>query len=104
MEVHHHSHTERKKWYHYLWEFFMLFLAVTAGFLVENLRERRADHHREKQYMASLLDDLKQDTAEIQKDILQAEANLRYTDSVLLFLHDKTPQNEVPVRFVLLDS
>jgi hypothetical protein len=25
MEVHHHSHTARKKWTHYFWEFIMLF-------------------------------------------------------------------------------
>jgi len=35
MEVHAHTHTERKKWTHYFWEFFMLFLAVTLGFFVE---------------------------------------------------------------------
>ncbi len=28
MEVHHHSHTARKKWTHYFWEFLMLFLAM----------------------------------------------------------------------------
>src|SRR5215213_11711783 len=39
MEVHHHSHTERKRWQHYLFEFFMLFLAVFAGFLAENWRK-----------------------------------------------------------------
>jgi hypothetical protein len=38
MEVHQHSHTPRKKWHHYFWEFLMLFLAVTLGFLVENQR------------------------------------------------------------------
>ena len=32
MEVHAHSHTERKKWSHYFWEFLMLFLAVTLWF------------------------------------------------------------------------
>ena len=25
MEVHHHAHTDRKKWTHYFWEFLMLF-------------------------------------------------------------------------------
>ena len=35
MEVHHHSHTSRKKWMHYFWEFLMLFLAVFCGFLAE---------------------------------------------------------------------
>ena len=46
MEVHHHAHTARKKWTHYFWEFFMLFLAVTLGFFVENKREHYIEHQR----------------------------------------------------------
>jgi hypothetical protein len=38
MEVHAHSHTARKKWTHYFWEFLMLFLAVFCGFMAENIR------------------------------------------------------------------
>ena len=63
MEVHHHSHTSRKKWTHYLWEFLMLFLAVTLGFFVENQREHYVEHQREKQYTRSLYLNLKTDTA-----------------------------------------
>ena len=48
MEVHHHSHTPRKKWTHYFWEFLMLFLAVTLGFFVENQREHYIENLREK--------------------------------------------------------
>ena len=66
MEVHTHtasdSHRGKKKWTHYFWEFFMLFLAVTLGFFVENQREHYIEHQREKQYMASLYQDLKTDT------------------------------------------
>jgi len=62
MEVHAHSHTPRKKWTHYLWEFLMLFLAVFAGFIAENLRENFVERKREKQYVVSLVDDLKKDT------------------------------------------
>ncbi|TMI65215.1 MAG: hypothetical protein E6H07_04635 [Bacteroidetes bacterium] len=65
MEVHHHSHTERKKWTHYFWEFFMLFLAVSAGFLVENQREHYVEHKRAKVYAANLYKELKEDTAEL---------------------------------------
>ena len=65
MEVHHHGHTERKKFTHYLWEFFMLFLAVTLGFLVENQREHYVEHQREKKYAQLLYSDLKTDTARI---------------------------------------
>ena len=62
MEVHAHTHTDRKKWTHYFWEFLMLFLAVFCGFLAENQREHMVEHQREKQFMISLLQDLKNDT------------------------------------------
>jgi len=70
MEIHHqhhHDHLQHKEklWKHYAIEFFMLFLAVFCGFLAENQREHMVETRREKQYMKSLLDDLKHDTAEI---------------------------------------
>jgi hypothetical protein len=73
MEVHHHSHTSRKKWTHYFWEFLMLFLAVFCGFLAENKREHMIEHQREKKFASRLLSDLKEDTAFCQKRILQLE-------------------------------
>ena len=65
MEVHAHTHTPRKKWTHYFWEFFMLFLAVTLGFFVENQREHMVEHKREKQYMQSMVEDLHADTVKL---------------------------------------
>jgi hypothetical protein len=67
MEVHHHSHTARKKWAHYFWEFFMLFLAVFCGFLAEYQLEHVIEHKREKQYMRTLVEDLKKDTANLEE-------------------------------------
>jgi len=61
MEVHAHTHTPRKKWTHYFWEFLMLFLAVFCGFLAENIREHAVERHREKEYMAALIKDLQGD-------------------------------------------
>jgi hypothetical protein len=70
MEVHHHSHTDpthggtgRKKFTHYVWEFLMLFLAVSCGFLTENFREHQVEHQRERQYMITMLEDLESDTS-----------------------------------------
>ena len=63
MEVHSHTHTERKKFTHYLWEFLMLFLAVFCGFLAENFREHQVEHQREKQYMITMVEDLRSDTS-----------------------------------------
>ena len=57
MEVHHHSHTARKKWTHYFWEFLMLFLAVCCGFLAENQREHYIEHKREKLLIKSFVED-----------------------------------------------
>src|SRR5687767_7010390 len=65
MEVHHHSHTSRKKWAHYFWEFLMLFLAVFAGFLAENQREHLIEHKREKQFINLLINDIMVDTARL---------------------------------------
>ncbi|MBL7723925.1 MAG: hypothetical protein JNK27_07235 [Chitinophagaceae bacterium] len=62
MEVHAHTHTARKKWTHYFWEFLMLFLAVFCGFLAEYQLEHKIEHDREKQYMKTLVEDLKADT------------------------------------------
>ncbi|MES1219500.1 MAG: hypothetical protein ABUT20_28620 [Bacteroidota bacterium] len=62
MEVHAHSHTPRKKWTHYLWEFLMLFLAVFCGFMAENQREHMIEHQREKKYIQNLIHDLTRDT------------------------------------------
>jgi hypothetical protein len=69
MEVHHHSHTPRKKWIHYFWEFIMLFLAVFCGFLAENQREHFIEHQREKQYARTLYEDIKTDTTILREAI-----------------------------------
>lgn len=65
MEVHAHTHSERKRLIHYLWEFLMLFLAVFCGFLAENLREHAIEHQRELQYAHTLYEDIKVDTLNI---------------------------------------
>ena len=43
----------------------MLFLAVFCGFLAENFREHQIEHRRERQYIRSLTDDIKLDTASL---------------------------------------
>ena len=102
MEVHQHTHTPRKKFTHYLWEFLMLFLAVFCGFLAENQREHMVEHQREKQYMASMLEDLVTDTAELRKGIISADSTNHYTDSVLIFLSSYKIADKLPYKFSLM--
>ena len=70
MEVHHHAHTSRRKWTHYFWEFLMLFLAVFCGFLAEYQLEHLIEKNRAKQYIHSLYEDLRTDTARINEMLL----------------------------------
>ena len=43
----------------------MIFLAVTLGFFAENIREDITEHHRAKIFIASMKNDLKADTAQL---------------------------------------
>jgi len=65
MEVHHHPHVEKKSLKEYFLEFIMIFLAVTLGFIAENIREEITDHSRAKIYAVAMVDDLKADTTEL---------------------------------------
>jgi hypothetical protein len=91
MEVHHHSHTERKKWTHYFWEFLMLFLAVTLGFFVENQREHFIEHGREKQYVRSFLGDLKSDLVQLDSLVNQRIKRKKDIDSLTAILSTPDP-------------
>jgi hypothetical protein len=64
METHaHHLHKAPSHgWKHYCFEFFMLFLAVTLGFFVENQREHYVDRKKEVVYVRGILKDLITDT------------------------------------------
>ena len=87
MEVHAHSHTARKKWTHYLWEFLMLFLAVFCGFLAEYQLEHVIEHQREKQYIESLIADLKSDQQVLSQHIVHVNTGISMMDSVINILN-----------------
>jgi len=87
MEVHAHTHTVpiaigRKKFIHYFWEFFMLFLAVFCGFLAENFREHEVEHQREKKYIISLIKDVELDIASLENSYDLRKVQIRYFDSL----------------------
>ena len=67
MEVHHHSNSsiKEKHFRHYLFDFLMLFLAVSAGFFVENIREHYVEKKRAGELGASLIKDMQKDTTQI---------------------------------------
>ena len=88
MEVHHHTQTPRKNWKHYFWEFFMLFLAVFCGFLAEYALEHKIETDREKQYARSMVEDLKLDTAALNRIIQLRTNRMEMLDSLSLLLNE----------------
>jgi hypothetical protein len=86
MEVHAHTHTPRKKWTHYFWEFLMLFLAVFCGFLAEYQLEHVIENQREEKYIISFVEDLKADTMKINQVLQVSIEQQKAFDSVMGFL------------------
>ncbi|HEY9701621.1 MAG TPA: hypothetical protein V6C58_04205, partial [Allocoleopsis sp.] len=112
MEVHHHSHTARKKWNHYFWEFLMLFLAVFCGFLAEYQLEHKIEKDRERQYMKGLLEDLAADTVmmnntmdfavQISKGLDSLQTNLFNADNVASNSFTIYRQNFTYIRLIVV--
>ena len=97
MEVHTHSHSAhggagtRKKFTHYLWEFLMLFLAVFCGFLAENFREHQVESQREKQFIQSLIQNVKTDTVRLHDIIINRNERMVNLDSLITLINLPDP-------------
>jgi cell division protein FtsB len=96
MEVHHHPDLEHKKknFREYFLEFLMIFLAVTLGFLAENLRERITDNSKEKEYIESMVQDLKTDTAKASRSIRDMRAQIFGMDTLEMLLNPNINEND----------
>ena len=89
-EPHHHPHLHHaKKWKDYLFEFLMLFLAVTAGFFVENQREHYIENKRAAQFSKHLLADLRLDSLFFEKRKSDLQYKQKGHDRLLYLLTGK---------------
>src|SRR5450432_1671017 len=88
MEVHHHPHVPHgsKKFKDYFLEFLMIFLAVSMGFFAENVREYITDKNHVEELSGQLREDLKNDTANVQKLIEFESVQVKRTDSLYAML------------------
>jgi len=87
MEVHAHTHTARKKWTHYFWEFLMLFLAVSLGFYAENTRETILHKKEVKSQLNSMLSDLQSDITLFDSVTARNSYSAQMADSLVELLH-----------------
>jgi hypothetical protein len=100
MEVHHHPEVEKKGFKEYILEGLMIFIAVMMGFFAESLRERIADNSKESEYMRSMVQDLKADTAELSSCIHQFGTISSKLDTMLTCLKIDNPDPAVINRIV----
>jgi hypothetical protein len=93
MEVHHHSH-HPKKWKEYITEFLMLFLAVSLGFMAENIREHQIEKQREIAYLKNVHEDLKLDLINIDNVFNSNTIRLQAMDTLFKIINNNTITNE----------
>jgi hypothetical protein len=86
MEVHHHPEVEKKGFKEYLLEGLMIFLAVTMGFFAESIRENITNGEHVKQLTMQLVGDLKNDTADLQENIIYETKLNKKEDSLFTLL------------------
>ncbi len=92
MEVHHHPelpHGKKKRFKEYVLEFLMIFLAVTMGFIAENVREHISDHSKEKEYITGMIKDLAIDTANLKTIINYNKKQEKGIDSLRIIPKEK---------------
>lgn len=88
MEVHHHAHHDGpKNWKSYLREFGMLFLAVFCGSLAEYQLEHKIEKDRERQFIESMVSDMKEDQSKIKPVADFCEKQAMAFDSILQIVY-----------------
>src|SRR5688572_22042427 len=86
MEVHQHTHTPRKTWAHYFWEFLMLFLAVFCGFLAEYQLEHKIERDRARQFLQSMLIDVRTNIKNLDSLLMRDDIIIANHDSLVNWL------------------
>lgn len=85
MEVHHHSrHPQKLR--EYLAEFFMLFAAVTLGFIAENFRETYVEKERSHQLIGQLKTDIITNIKLIDSLVLRNKIMVEEFDTAFVYL------------------
>ncbi len=82
MEVHHHPHIEKKNFKEYLLEGLMIFLAVSMGFIAENIREHITEKKQVKEYMKAIVENLWYDTVRMNRNTVINAATCFSLDSL----------------------
>jgi len=102
MEVHHHPDVsgKKKKFKEYFLEFLMIFLAVTMGFIAENVREHFSDNEKEEQYINSFIRNLEDDSSNLYHSILENQQQKLDNLNKLMSLSSKNTSDTLNRRLL----
>ena len=93
VETHNYRHTGKKSFREYLLEGLMIFVAVSMGFIAENIRENIAENNQAQELAESLYEEVKSDSIIIQQKIelrLKKEKQMFYLRD---FMRDSSLEN-----------
>ncbi len=93
MEVHHHPHVEKKTLKEYFLEGLMIFLAVSMGFIAENIRERITENERAHELAESLYQEVYSDSIQLQKILVLRDRKEQASNYLLGYLKDSSLTN-----------
>jgi len=92
MEVHHHQHSHGKKnWRSYIWEFTMLFLAVSLGFFAENQREHYIENERMHRFLQSMQLDIESNRIVLDSALNENNKMIASYDTIVNLLESNSP-------------
>ena len=104
MEFYHpHGNHQNRNFKDYISEFIMIFIAITGGFFMENMREHVVEHHKEKEYIVRLIRDIKQDTTDLKYFMQWNKEQMQELDSLRILI-DKPVSSIDPDKFIALLS
>lgn len=88
MEVHHHPHLAHKgkPWKEYLLEGLMIFLAVSMGFIAENIRENLSEQNKKKELIEMVSLDFERDINQLEFHKKLAIEKIKRCDTLIMLL------------------
>ena len=97
MEVHHHPKVEKKNFKEYFLEFIMIFLAVTMGFIAENIREHFTEAKNVHQNLEAFKNDLLHHQSYFKETINDFTKVLPRYDSLVEIFFEQKENLQLPV-------
>lgn len=102
IEVHHHPKVEKKRVKEYLMEGLFIFIAVSLGFIADNIREHFSNKEIEKRNMELIADNLRGDIENIKKNIRYNEEKVKILDTLISYKGIKNVDSIYSQRFSYL--